>query len=181
MSFQKEYAGRPVIVKEPTYPTIPDRQALFKTAFLENGGSRDMNVDGSSTEQLFTWSPDPAEGEILLTRFQLVMVNLNIQDFFGFGNGPALSNGVLIDISLDTESSIWGNLTRNIDFTQLSTSHQDSEFSTKNNATQNGLQMDVTFDQPILVKSTLFSFNVTIRDNLTYLDYMQGNVFYSDI
>jgi hypothetical protein len=80
----------------------------FMDSVGDGSGSINMNVDGSITPQIFRVTPQP--GEILYINRMIVYVqDSGTMDSGGFGNGPALTNGIefkfMYDVGEATEGS----------------------------------------------------------------------------
>ena len=70
--------------------------------FVEDGGSSDLNVDGSSTPVVFSFNADP-DKDITLLSIDFVMVASSMK-FGGDGFGPlnsALTNGIGVDLKIN--------------------------------------------------------------------------------
>jgi hypothetical protein len=68
---------------------------------LDNLGSFDLNVDGSSTPQVFAFQA-LANDDAMITELQLILEDNNDIDFgnrfMGLGSGSILANGIAIDV-----------------------------------------------------------------------------------
>ncbi len=80
--------------------SLPSHRPIkYRTEFLESGGSLDMTVDGSVTPVIF---------EKIFTTGEIVFIEklaIEIRDSGGsalgdFGSGPALTNGILIEVQI---------------------------------------------------------------------------------
>lgn len=95
--------------------SIDPRPGRFFAKFVENAGSKDLNVDGSVTPVIFLAVPDTGK-KLFVHTISLVLEDASI-NFIKFGGIPALTNGV--DIKLKegglAEVSV-GNFKKNSDF-----------------------------------------------------------------
>lgn len=99
------------------FPASPPSPTSIKNAFVENGGSSDLLVDGSTTAVVFTFQ---AHGtcDTSIQEIKFVMASNAItfgSDKFGAMLGP-LSNGLLIEITANAVSGTIATLYQNEDF-----------------------------------------------------------------
>jgi len=190
MSYQKEISSNPVtivsdpsdpvFVEQPSYPIVPKNTLLLRTEFLENGGAPDMNVDGSVTPVTFSWSPPAGIGDVLLERFQIVLVHTNITDYNSFGNLPGLTNGIKVIPNFNGTPFTFVTIKRNIEFTQFSTTTQNV-FNQQSDINQGSIQFDIQFYWPQAFNNSNLILSVEVADDLTNLDYLRANVFFSEV
>jgi hypothetical protein len=151
--------------------------------YLEDGGSKDLLVNGSGTPVVFTVLADPTD-DIIITELRFVMSSQSLDwDGTSFGKGSALSNGILVQTQLDEAVSPTTLATLQINENFL-------EFATS--AGINVAQLPATGSVALVAS---FQFNgterlvagssdflkATIQDNLTVgalgLNYLVGVVY----
>lgn len=166
----------PLDVSNAVYPVRPDSNVGYNVKLLEDsGGNTNMNIDGSVTPVVYSWSPDVAFGIVQVWQANLIVIGDNISDFFDYGNRTALANGTLIETGPTVSLFVYANLQDNKDFVQYSTDSSGASFAKQGNNTQDGQELVIRLDPPILADST-FTFQITIRDNLTSLDLQQSGI-----
>lgn len=68
----------------------------FVNVFLENGGSGDMNVDGSITPVIFDYSNTPEE--VIIGKIVFYLENTVVFSSDNFAGITALTNGLLLEV-----------------------------------------------------------------------------------
>lgn len=77
---------------------VPDDVSQIFREYCEDGGSEDLRVDGSSTPVDFEVNADPSD-DILINEIRFLLTVNNFKERGDkFGNGNALSNGILLQI-----------------------------------------------------------------------------------
>jgi hypothetical protein len=146
----------------------------FTNVPLTNGGSSEMNVDGSSTPVSFTAAP-PTNKNIIVYRLLLVMEDASMS-WKKFGGIAALTNGVDIKVTEDgTERTISTDpIKTNRDYVW---NCYDVEIDS---ATTDVLRMRWTFSRAgtVLVLKDSFSdnFKIVINDDVTGVDYYKATI-----
>ena len=171
-------ASMPVVL--PSDQTPPDFVTLF--GFLQNGGSNEMNVDGSVTPVNFDLAPTAG-----LTYFvhgiTLFLQDTGTMDYLDFGALPGpLANGVQVSSVVKGASYTVGNIQSNIDLSMYFKA--DANFGS--GASDLGFFNDLDFflgkmefiNPLILQQSTGDHLRITIRDDLTGLGYLRALVKY---
>lgn len=144
----------------------------------DSGGSKAMNVDGSSVVKTFTYSPGTGNAA-LLVGISILMENAETATLTNFGNIDGLSNGILIELGLNGNVHTLTNIQDNAD---LCTRFKRNYFS---NHASPSLFIPPEFDRGTdLFVGTLDLHNpiglvgndfirVTIRDDLSDISYLQ--------
>ena len=148
------------------------RKGNFINQALENGGSDEINVDGSGTPVSFTATP-AANKNLIVYRLILVMEDASMS-WVKFGGLSSLTNGVLIKVTED-------GVERNI-VTDPIKSNRDYVWNAYDveidNATTAVLRMRWTFQKAgtVLTLKDAFSDNlkIVIQDNLTGISYFKA-------
>lgn len=171
-------SSTPVNVENATFPIEPNKSPRYVIELLEDsGGNTNQAVNGSSTAVVYEWSPDPSFGTVQVFRFNLLLVANNISDFFDYASRSVLPNGVLVENGQTGSLVVFSNLQTNLDFIQYSTATGGAGFEQQGNNTQDGQQLEIDFDPPVLADSN-YIFRLTIRDDLTSLTLQQAGVFF---
>jgi len=86
-------------------------------SFVEHSGSRDMNVDGSSTNVVFVYEAS-ASVDIVVNELRLVASfdEMGFNSSGNFGLRSTLTNGVLVEVTSGGETVELANVTRNEEF-----------------------------------------------------------------
>jgi len=155
-------------------PTIPNDSVIhFNTPFVD-GSSNDMTVDGSTTAVEFT--AGPGAGEI----WYIFEIGLSIEDSGNntidrFGAITELTNGVLIEQTINSTDYEFENLTTNLDIIESFTDHfirgQANSFLNAGNFFSGKLELRVPVT---LVGDNGDEFKMTVRDDLTGLNTLRG-------
>lgn len=93
---------------------IPADEINYFTEFVRNGGSRELAVDGSSTPVEFTAGPSGSE-KWYLTELVIMIQDGGNLDATDYGSLVSLTNGLLIEHSLDSTDYSITNLQQNLD------------------------------------------------------------------
>ena len=174
-------ASSTVKVNQSTFPVVPDITIGEVVEYLTLTGATNMNVNGSVTPQIFSWTPNPAFGNIQVTRIKLAIIADNINDFFDFANRAPLTNGLVIQSVISGLGTfIYANVKDNADFLQVSTDTASGGFAKQGNNTQDGQALQIIPRYPIKVDST-FQYQAVIQDDLTTLSYMKATVFFQTV
>ena len=150
---------------------ISEDEPVHFTVFLENGGSRLMNVDGSTTTQVF--SNGPGSGEIwYVYELRYVISDLKVEGRNKYGDiaGP-LTNGLLIESQIDSTDYEVVNMKRNAEIAAV----WNYEFSSKSDlalANESALFVgSLTFQNVIVLTGDNSDvIKASVRDDLTGLD-----------
>ena len=166
---------------------IVQRRHLYRQQFTESGGGTDMDVDGSSTAQLFKVSA-VATGivYVLGVRFYIEGTQWDVDQsgelrrFGAAAASPGLTNGVLLDVvQQETTTHIFNSAgVKNMgDFMRYVGGGQTpmaSGFLNFKNGIATGediFNVEVRFEAPVaLYPGTLDYIGITIRDDLTAID-----------
>ena len=150
-------------------PVIPADKVHYNVSFLTNGANKSMDVNGSGTPQEFT--AGPSSGKWYVTKLQFFFMDSEFKDRDEFGKINQLSNGFLVETTIDSTDREIFNAVDNSDLATIF-NHQ---FNMKDeDALANKEPVFVgTIEFPIPI--TLDSANsdeikATVRDNLTGLD-----------
>jgi hypothetical protein len=160
-----------LLIKAQSTAVAPSEKPNHFVSFLENGGSREMAIDGSVTSQIF--SVGPAAGEIwYVYELQFLMADLKVEvrDRYGDISG-GLTNGLLCESVIGGTPREIFNVVDNKEVAVIF----DYEFSSK---TQAGLANEdalfvgnLKFDNVIqLVGDDSDLIRLTVRDDLTGLN-----------
>ena len=150
-------------------------------AFMTNGTSKDMNVNGSVTPVEFTVTSDV--GKVLYITQIRILINgtyfeLDTQDFRRFGlataGGGALPNGLTLNVEQGgiVTSMFADPVTQTGDFLN----YADDFVNLKNSisAQSDFLSFDIHFEKPVVLPESVTDRMVmTVRDNLTSIDLFQ--------
>jgi hypothetical protein len=99
-------------------PPVSSSSNIFMQR-VENGGSDDLSIDGSSVPVEFVVNADASDDIILYeVRFVMVVNSLSI-DGTSFGSISALTNGVLLTVKSNSIETNIANLQINEDFLSL--------------------------------------------------------------
>ena len=156
------------ITKNTTNPKV----GKFISAPVLNGGSPDMNVNGSITPMIFSLTP-PINKKWVIHRL-LLLIEDNAMSWNKFGGISPLTNGVKIDYddnAIQTDIS-HTNIKKNRDFVI-----ESYDTNIKSESTDL-LSMRWTFKKSgtplVMLGSTNDEFRFTINDNLTGLIYFHA-------
>lgn len=149
---------------------IPADEIGYFYDYVLNGGSKALNVNGSSTPVVFT--AGPGASEIWYVTQMIIFIqdggSLDATDYGGIPTG--ITNGLLLEHSRNSVNHQIGNLQNNIDIAML---FSDASFV----GTSNGFLNDANLyvgpfkiePEITLIGSTSDKLRVTVRDNLTPL------------
>lgn len=146
---------------------------------LKNAGSKLMNVNGSVTPKVFTYSP--VSGSAALTKLAVMINSPGTASFTNFGAISALTNGVLIEVVIGGVTTQISNIKDNAD---LCVVFNPSQFGS---SAANTLGIPIGFGSSVAVFVGTLDFpepmiltdsdqiQVTIRDNLsTITNFLMG-------
>ncbi len=157
---------------------VAKRIAVFNGGFL-NGGSPDMNVDGSITPVEFTAGPTTTNETWLVTRMSIEMDDNGTQNFGDFGAiVGGLTNGLVFQQILDSTTYSVANIQTNSD---LVAAFEDVFRGQGNSfiSDANYVALKIKFYRPIeLNESTNDIFKLIVRDNLTGLSLLRAKIGY---
>lgn len=157
------------------------RPAIFN---LTNGGSKNLNVNGSLTPQTFTYSPG-AGNIAIVTGLTCLLQDEGTTSFNKFGAITALTNGITVQITIGGVSTIWATIKDNADLcTRFNTNNQFGNsavlsvlgivtaqgFGGSNNVFAGIFRFPSEYTVTL---SDSDSISVTINDNLTAIDSFQ--------
>ena len=158
-----------------TVDPVPPKKMYWQMQSLLNGSSDDMNVDGSSTSVVFEYAP-PSGTEVYLDHISLAIRDNGVLNPDTFGAETSLTNGVLLQFTIDSTDYTIINLQENW---QIAT-----HFSTGGNMVgeSNGFLNDKNiFTGNIQLTAKDITLNgtdgdkikVTVRDDLTGLTFLR--------
>ena len=152
-----------------TSPVIPADKVHYNIRFLKNGSNSSMDVNGSSTAQEFT--AGPSSGKWYVTKLEIFMSDSDIEDRTNFGNLSGLSNGLLIETTIDSTDREIVNITNNAEMATIF-NHQFNQEDDDALANEDpNFVGTIHFPVPITLDSATFDeLKATVRDNLTGLD-----------
>ena len=161
--------------------SIPSERVVPAGALLINvsSSSADMDVNGSGTNVVFEGGPSVTDEIWYLTRISVALDDTgnSARDDFGAITG-GLTNGLLLQMDLDSTTYNINNITNNSELIQsFENSFRGQSTAFINDA--NYLSAIAIFSIPIILKqSTSDKVKVTVRDNLTGLDLLRITLFY---
>jgi len=145
-----------------------------------NSGSKNMNVDGSSVSKVFTYSP--GSGSACITGLTCLLKDDGTSSFDKFGAISGLSNGILITTTISNNTRTITTIKDNADlctrfhYNQFGNSAVLSILSVATpegfGNTNNVFVGYLDFPSPVILKDS-DSIDITIRDNLTNIDFLQ--------
>ena len=157
----------------------PPSKIVHQNVEVQNGGNVDMEVNGSGTPQVFTAGP-PAGQIWYVTRIGITMNDSGTSDDNDFGSiTNGLTNGVLIEFTIDSTDYEYFNLINNRDIigTLIDTNFGGGNSGFVDN--DNVFAGKAQFEPHITLNGDDGDeFKVTIRDNLTGLDHFHMNLRY---
>lgn len=152
---------------------------IYSLNQLLNGVSKLMNVNGSVTPRVFTYT---AESDQLLTSLLCLLKDEGSTAFGNFGTLAALTNGVLIQIVQSGVTKTLGTAKDNADICMIFPKNQFGNGAVLSilsivspegfGDTNNCFVGSLNFSKPITLLSG-DSVTVTIQDNLTNVDVFQ--------
>jgi hypothetical protein len=155
---------------------IPSDPAAFVLEYLENGGSENMRVDGSSTPVAFEKGPTVTD-EVWSIRELLLTFTADDFSFDGLSFGPntAMTNGFKIEIIKDSVATEVFNVKQNEDFLRV----PGRTPLVNNTGPKDVLGASLSFDGLILYEADGDVVRVTVRDDLTSvkLKYLTATLF----
>lgn len=154
----------------------PSQFVIYKNEFLLNAGSLSMTVNGSVTPVNFDFTP--ASGETwFITNLSIHFSDGNTPDPNDFGDSAGLTNGIDIKARTNGTEYTIGNCKTN---SCIALAFNQHTFSIDAAAFLNASDVwlgSMNFEIPItLQNSTSDYFRVTIRDNLTAIDYLRMRI-----
>ncbi len=165
-----EQGGRERLAVSSLEALPSDQPVKYFTSFLENGGSSDMAVDGSGGDIVFQKVFGPDE-----VAFMEKLV-IEIRDSGGsglgdFGSGPALTNGLLLEVQIGGVIEISLNIKNN---SQLITA-ADVLFEISQFQGSPLIVYDFVFRKPIALNQNDDGdfVRATVRDNLSGIQALQ--------
>lgn len=147
---------------------------------LKLSGSKSMNVNGSSSSQVFSYSP--GTGSVVLKKLSCVLKDEGTTSLSNFGALSSLTNGVLVRVTINSNSRTITTIKDNADLcTRFNQNHFGSAsvlnllgittpvgFGNTNNAFIGSFN----FGSPIVLNNT-DSIEIVIQDNLTNIDLFE--------
>lgn len=98
-----------------SYPVFPAAKVAWNCEALVNGSNNSMDVDGSSTPQVFQWTNSGSE-PWYLQELSFLIYDPGSMDINDFGSiTGTLSNGLLIEFQTNGNLYTFANLTKNTD------------------------------------------------------------------
>lgn len=138
---------------------------------LKESSSKDMTVDGSSANKTYSYSP--SSGTVALDGLVCIMDDPGAATLAKFGSITALTNGLLISVTVNGSTT---NLTTIKDNADLATRFHDNHFGNSASDTLGGavgfgdsydiFQGILRFQTPITLTDS-DSIQVVVRDNLS--------------
>lgn len=161
---------------EVSLSPAPKDNVIHKAGWLLNGSSSAMNVDGSSSNVSFTFTPSSGEAWYLTDLFFLIFdpSSMNVNEF---GSANALTNGIDLLIKSSGTEYLYSNLKNNTDINLAfnTTTTIDSGASTGFYNDGEWYSGSKRFDVPIrLANSTGDYINFKVKDNLTSIEYLKA-------
>lgn len=152
---------------------IPADETNYFFNYLENGGSRDLNVNGSSTSVAFTDGPTGSE-MWFITELVIVLQDGGNLDVSDYGALNSLTNGVLFDQTRDSVAYQIANIQTNHELAMMF-SGKSLEGSSQGFLNDANIFIGTFRIEPeiTLLGSTSDVLRVTVRDNLTGLSLHQ--------
>lgn len=156
-----------------TYPVIPADLVVHNIEHLENGGSADMTVDGSTVNVEFVWNV-PGGETWYLDWLSFVIVDPGTMDTGDFGSiTGSLTNGLKIEFKTNGTVYEYINLTDNLEIAHTfvgrggkSTGEESSAFLDEDDL----FIGNSVFNPQITLKGSTSDFvKATVRDDLTDL------------
>lgn len=143
----------------------------FFDTYLKNGGSRDVNVDGSSVNVTFSYTV-PSSTELYIENIQIIILDgsLDSDDYGGIING--LTNGCEIYYKVTSGGSNIYVGNTDVDPVQENADYWGIHFRGDINQqpSPNYFRCDLDLrDSPIVLSAT-GSINFVVKDNLTTID-----------
>jgi hypothetical protein len=155
---------------------IPSDPSALVLEFLENTGSEDMLVDGSSTAVAFESGPTTTD-EVWSIRELLLTFTADDFSFDGasFGPNSALTNGIMIEVVKDSVVTEVFRIYQNEDFLRV----PGRVPLVNNTGPKDVLGAALAFQGLVLNESTSDIVRVTIQDDLTSvkLKYLTSTLF----
>jgi hypothetical protein len=156
---------------------FPKNKSYPISRYLLNGASSAMNVNGSVTNQTFSYTP-PAGLISFIHGIQFFIFDNGTVDTNEFGQITALTNGLLVRATIDGVNRDIATIKNNIDITNF------FPFETLVSNTGTGWlnQLDyyrgmMRFPIPLkLDQSAGDSVSIIVRDNLTGIDILNASV-----
>lgn len=152
-------------------PVTPAENVVYFTQYLVNGSNKSMDVDGSSTAQVFEIGP-PGGETWYVTRFTVWYSDSEIKDQDRLGNVSNVNNGLLIEWDINSVDYEIANIHNNAEVATAflhGYSHENDFIATEDPAASMFLEFKVpvtlTGDNGDTIKST-------VRDDLRGLDDM---------
>lgn len=148
---------------------------------LLNSGSKNMNVNGASVNQVFTYSPG-GSSSVVIEGITCLLRDEGTTSLSKFGAISSLTNGVLMEFNISGVTTALANIKDNAD---LCSSFHWSYFG--NGAVLSILAVTtpvgfldsanvfighINFDNPVILTGS-DSITVTIRDNISNIDLLQ--------
>jgi hypothetical protein len=150
------------------FESIPSDKIVPIFGYFLNGAVKNMNVNGSVTPQVFSFSP-AANLTYYINKLHIVLADGGTPDVTDFGNGTALTNGLLFESVVNGSANTLFNVLDNGDISLMFIDHFSSPSGWLNNADlflgSYNFNMPITLNQ---LNSDLL--RVTVRDNITGLD-----------
>lgn len=158
----------------------PYGSSAFSANFLDGNSAKSMSVNGSVSSKLYTYSP--GSGCVLIDGFSCLFKDEGTTSFDKFGALTRLTNGVLIEVTINNITTTISNLRDNGD---LSTRFYFNQFG--NGAvlsilsivspqgfgnTNNVLVGRWQLQEPFIIQDSDV-ITITIRDNLSTIDIFE--------
>lgn len=144
--------------------------------FVENGGSKDMNINPGGSPDEFTYDADSSD-DVVIDELRLVLTfdEIKFESSGNFGPESKLSNGILVEVTSDGNTVELANIKQNEEFLLFPSPSILLELSGADDV------IVVSFPLGITLKAgTGDNVKVTIRDNISNsnkkLRFFQGAV-----
>ena len=169
----------PLQIEQQTFPTVPDTSVGWVFEKLTNPTfDADQNQLGTLLNPvIYEWQLDTGlYGEkVLIKQFQLIIIAINIGDFFDYANLASLTNGLILETERNAVVREFANLKTNVDLVQASTTSGSGDIQQSGNVTQNGQVLQIDYEVPIIADDT-FKFRIKVQDDLSLISYQQADV-----
>lgn len=152
-------------------PIVPGDNAICVIDFLKNGSNKSMDVNGSSTPQVFELEV-PVGQTWYVTELRMYLSDNEIKERDRFGDVSELVNGFLVEWEIDSTDYQHSNSQNNVDLSLTFPSYQDNGDADNRLASEKpAFYGRDRFQVPVCLQAG-DKIKATVRDNLNGLNEM---------